>query len=210
MSDDLSKVDVLQAAVRRIIARCEAIEEENATQLEREQTEAASGFLRGERHLAKSIRRELHDLTRNVAGPAQTDMGNPITDPIAKRMETAVTLTADQAALLRKVLAAISGFGNNPVITGNLTSNTHRLIPMHLIQEARDAVTMLPEPVDPDVAFAREIIADAVSYGEQSVRQPEAKTSRDFRSGECDAGDLIARVVKQLRSRALERGSREG
>lgn len=63
-------------------------------------------------------------------------------------------------------------------------------------------------PVDADLAFAREIIADAVSYDEQSVRQPEAKTSRDFRSGECDAGDLIARVVKQLRTRALERDSK--
>lgn len=77
-------------------------------------------------------------------------------------------------------------------------------------REARAIVALLTEPVDPDLAFAREIIADAVSYGEQSVRQPEAKTSRDFRSGECDAGDLIARVVKQLRTRALERDSREG
>ena len=132
MSDDLSKVDVLQAAVRRIIARCEAIEDENSTQLEREQTEASSGFLRGERHLAKSIRRELHDLTRNVAEPKGLTTNEPLpSDDIAKRME----------ALVRRM-------------------SNERDYPCQIVDwrnEARAIVALLPEPVDADREEAKKI-----------------------------------------------------
>jgi len=120
---------------------------------------------------------------------AQYDLRSPITDDLARRME----------ALVQKVASVPEWVLRN-------SSDQARAD----CAEARAIVALLPEPVDGDLEFAREIIADAVSYGEQSVRQPEAKTSRDFRSGECDAGDLIARVVKQLRTRALERDTREG
>jgi hypothetical protein len=79
-------VETLRSAVRRIIARCEAIEDVSNEQLSKDQTEAASGFLRGERHLAKSIRRELHDLTRAAAVPEPVDTDGDEADKLIKSL----------------------------------------------------------------------------------------------------------------------------
>lgn len=54
-------------------------------------------------------------------------------------------------------------------------------------------------PVDPALAWARELIADAVAYGAGICVEPERKRPPDFRSGDCDAGDLIARAVDGYR-----------
>jgi len=69
--------------------------------------------------------------------------------------------------------------------------------------EFRAIAAELPAPVDPDLAFAREIIADAVAYGAGSAADRERKQASDFRDGDCDAGNLIDRVVKALRGRTL-------
>lgn len=59
----------LRAAVRTIIARCEALEDEAHDELAKDQTADVHGFWRGQKHTAKSIRRELHDLTRAAMNP---------------------------------------------------------------------------------------------------------------------------------------------
>lgn len=51
-------------AVATIIARCEALEDEAADELVKAESEHAQGYWRGQKMAAKSIRRELHDLTR--------------------------------------------------------------------------------------------------------------------------------------------------
>lgn len=54
-------------------------------------------------------------------------------------------------------------------------------------------------PVDPAIEWARDLIADAVAYGAGIGMEPERKRPSDFRSGDCDAGDLIARAVEGYR-----------
>lgn len=51
-------------AVTAIMARCEALEDEASDGLERSVIEHARGVWSGQKMAAKSIRRELHDLTR--------------------------------------------------------------------------------------------------------------------------------------------------
>ncbi|PZQ55757.1 MAG: hypothetical protein DI555_06945 [Novosphingobium pentaromativorans] len=51
-------------AVATIMARCEALEDEAADELVKAESEHAQGYWRGQKRTAKSIRRELHDLTR--------------------------------------------------------------------------------------------------------------------------------------------------
>ncbi len=51
-------------AVATIMARCEVLEDEAADELVKAEGEHAQGYWRGQKRTAKSIRRELHDLTR--------------------------------------------------------------------------------------------------------------------------------------------------
>lgn len=51
-------------AVTAIMARCEALEDEASNELVKAESEHAQGYWRGQKRTAKSIRRELHDLTR--------------------------------------------------------------------------------------------------------------------------------------------------
>lgn len=51
-------------AVATIMARCEAMEDEAVEELVKAEAEHAQGYWRGQKRTAKSIRRELHDLTR--------------------------------------------------------------------------------------------------------------------------------------------------
>lgn len=61
----------MREAVKTIMARCEALEDEayngvaTASANDRDKTHEA-GFWRGQKDAAKSIRRELHDLTRGL------------------------------------------------------------------------------------------------------------------------------------------------
>lgn len=54
-------------------------------------------------------------------------------------------------------------------------------------------------PVDPALVWARDLIADAVGYGAGICVEPERKKPSDFRSGDCDDGDLIRRAVEGYR-----------
>lgn len=120
----------------------------------------------------------------------------------------AVTLTADQAAMLRKMLDAIGRSGAIDYVHGQAC------IPSHLIQEARDAVALLPEPVDADLVEARRIAAARCSDPLDRIR---------FLNGENDDGVAVPAIlaglkrgrelgqkVHELRPSALERDSREG
>lgn len=116
----------------------------------------------------------------------------------------AITLTADQAAMLRKVLAAIGGCGSVNHIHG------HAYAPPQLIQEARDALALLPEPVDADLVEARSIIADA--FRDYSGDESD-DSARLVEEGKMDDAGSVKRIVDlahRLRTRALERDSREG
>lgn len=51
-------------AVDKIMSRCEVLEDEAAGELVKAEAEHAQGYWRGQKRTAKSIRRELNDLTR--------------------------------------------------------------------------------------------------------------------------------------------------
>ena len=114
----------------------------------------------------------------------------------------AVTLTADQVAMLRNVLAAIGG------CVGTVIGHQTFFVPAQVVQDARDALALLPEPVDADLVEARSIIADAFrdysgDEGDDSARMVE--------EGKMDDGGSVKRIVDYARRlRALERDSREG
>jgi len=56
--------DALAGIARGMIARCEALEDEAYTHLEKPLTDHEYGFWRGQRLTAKSLRREFADLSR--------------------------------------------------------------------------------------------------------------------------------------------------
>lgn len=62
------RVRILTDAVRAIMARCEALEDE-ASNMHSDCSKVTS-FYSGQKLTAKSIRRELHDLTRATMGGA--------------------------------------------------------------------------------------------------------------------------------------------
>lgn len=62
-------------AVFTIMARCEALEDEAADELAKEQEEHAKGFWRGQKLTAKSLRRHLHDLSRPAVESESADRG---------------------------------------------------------------------------------------------------------------------------------------
>lgn len=59
----IAERDAMRGAIRTIMARCEALEDEACDGLTDASTEHAQGWWRGQKSTAKSIRRELHDLT---------------------------------------------------------------------------------------------------------------------------------------------------
>lgn len=95
----------------------------------------------------------------------------------------AVTLTADQVAMLRKVLAAIGG------CVGTTIGHQTFFVPAQVVQDARDALALLPEPVDAD-------------------REEAKKIAAEWYSEEAPHIDPLTAAIR--RGRALERDSREG
>lgn len=103
-----------------------------------------------------------HPHYRQAAVPAQVDMGNPITDPIAKRME----------ALVRRVAEA----RDRMPITG----------------EAQAIVALLDGPVNADEQYARDLIrdhgwSDMGNIGIEAVTIMIAKAHREGRALERDS-----------------------
>lgn len=104
-----------------------------------------------------------------------------------------ITLTADQAAMLRKVLAAIGG------CVGTTIGHQTFFVPAQVVQDARDALALLPKPVDGDLVECRKVLAE---------RYPDS--AQLILAGHWDknaVGDSLA-CVQHIR--ALERDSREG
>lgn len=117
-----------------------------------------------------------------------------------------VTLTADQVAMLRNVLAAIVG------CVGSTIGHVTVFVPSHLVQAARDALALLPEPVDADREEAKKIAAEWYSEEAPHIDPLTAALKR---------GRELAQKMQSLRrdeseqmtrdlTRALERDSREG
>ena len=72
-------VERFRDAIVTIIGRCEALEDEAADELAKEQPDHAAGFYRGQKITAKSLRRHLADLSRPItlaADPHQHGAGN--------------------------------------------------------------------------------------------------------------------------------------
>lgn len=120
-----------------------------------------------------------------VARPAKQPTGWPPqptpTNDVSERMEMgSITLTKDEADMLRKLLTAIGGCVGRTL--GHLTV----FVPADLVEEARKAVALL-EPVDGDLLAMRE---DAKAAGWHDVRVEQ------FEAGLLD-------LWKRARGRAL-------
>jgi len=74
LAEQAGEVERLRDAIRTIMARCEALEDEAVDQAEHEEGLYATAFLSGQKTTAKSLRRHLHDLSRTTppAAPAPT------------------------------------------------------------------------------------------------------------------------------------------
>lgn len=118
----------------------------------------------------------------------------------------AVTLTADQAAMLRNVLAAIGG------CVGTVIGHQTFFVPAQVVQDARDALALLPEPVDGDLVEAREMAIDLMSKTVIANGNPQAAPEIvRIREGKGDTNSYVVACLAAIRrGRALERGSREG
>lgn len=114
------------------------------------------------------------------------------------KVET-VTLTADQAVMLREVLTAIGG------CVGTTIGHETFFIPAQVVQDARDALALLPEPVDADLVEARECVA---AVYEAASRHDLAKITRN--GGQDKRLRVQSALAAIRRGRALERDSREG
>lgn len=76
------------------------------------------------------------------------------------------------------------------------------------VSVARAIVDWLPEPVDPDLIEARDLIADAVLFGAGALSDLERPRAPNFRAGECDSGDLVSRALAMIkRGRELAKAS---
>ncbi|UZW54952.1 hypothetical protein NUH86_15975 [Sphingobium sp. JS3065] len=64
-----------------------------------------------------------------------------------------------------------------------------------------DGKVMVSFEHEASLFWARELIADAVAYGAGIVGDPERKRPADFRTGDCDNGDLIRRAISGPTSR---------
>ncbi len=65
-----------------------------------------------------------------------------------------VVLTAEQASVLRKTLAGIGA------CVGTTLGHQTVFVPAHLVAEAREALSLLPEPVDADERQAINVLAE--------------------------------------------------
>jgi hypothetical protein len=70
------------------------------------------------------------------------------------------------------------------------------------VAEARAIVAALPAPIDPDLVLARNLASAAVFYG-QTQSHNGGRDWKEFRDGECDAGDLVSGIFTALKSRTL-------
>lgn len=111
--------------------------------------------------------------------------------------EKEVVLTAEQAEMLRKTLAGIGA------CVGTTIGHQTVFVPARLVSEARQALALLPEPVDGDLVEARKILSDAYEAGGQlylAARQTVMAGNAD------DEPRLQAVLLGIRRGRALERG----
>lgn len=81
---------------------------------------------------------------------AQPEVPTPSPELTARMVE----IPADQAELLWRVLTSIGA------CVGTTLGHATVFVPAELVDEAREAATMFPEPVDPDLIEARRCAAD--------------------------------------------------
>lgn len=112
---------------------------------------------------------------------AEPDMGNPISEPIAKRMEALVRRVADDEHFSDSAEARA------------------------VTREARAIVALLPEPVDADLVEARKLACENSRWDRSSDQW------RDVMTGKQDRIPMVSVALAAIRrGRALERDSREG
>lgn len=70
-----SEVERFREAIVTIIGRCEALEDEASDELAKDQADHAHGFYRGQKSIAKSLRRHLADLARPITPASHASDG---------------------------------------------------------------------------------------------------------------------------------------
>jgi len=115
----------------------------------------------------------------------------PATAPRPSEVGQEVVLTAEQAEMLRKTLAGIGA------CVGTTIGRQTVFVPAHLVSDARQALALLPEPVDADLVEARKMAAD--------IGIPGFLWSQIGR-GMCDGNPLVIGLLAGIqRGRALEK-----